>query len=226
MNSRDIVLSRIRNALSDLPQDELPPPPEVWPETGADAETMAGRFAEELATVEGELFRCATLEESQKQIAAIMDEVGCKTLTAVDRPLARELAASLGEEAVRWVPTDAEKAESEGDTWQPPAMGQIKLGLVSAEYLLADTGSCVIECNTPQERMMCYLPPNCLVVARKDQLREHMPAAWKELAPRVAEPDRRGEFVIVTGPSRTADIEKILILGVHGPKRLFVVLVD
>jgi L-lactate dehydrogenase complex protein LldG len=45
------------------------------------------------------------------------------------------------------------------------------------------------------------------------------------LAPRVAEPDRRGEFVIVTGPSRTADIEKILILGVHGPKRLIVLLV-
>ena len=42
----------------------------------------------------------------------------------------------------------------------------------------------------------------------------------------MADPAQRGEFVIVTGPSRTADIEKILILGVHGPKRLVVILVD
>ena len=37
--------------------------------------------------------------------------------------------------------------------------------------------------------------------------------------------DSRGEIVLITGPSRTADIEKILILGVHGPKRLVVLLV-
>ena len=37
--------------------------------------------------------------------------------------------------------------------------------------------------------------------------------------------DSRGEIVLITGPSRTADIEKILILGVHGPKRLVVLVV-
>ena len=42
---------------------------------------------------------------------------------------------------------------------------------------------------------------------------------------RAADPAVRGELVILTGPSRTADIEKILILGVHGPKRLVVLLV-
>ena len=63
-----------------------------------------------------------------------------------------------------------------------------------------------------------------MVIARADQLAEHLPAAWATIGPRVADPAQRGEFVIVTGPSRTADIEKILILGVHGPKRLIVII--
>ena len=70
------------------------------------------------------------------------------------------------------------------------------------------------------------MPPACVVVARVDQLAEHLPAAWAAIAARAADPALRGEFVIVTGPSRTSDIEKILILGVHGPKRLVVLLVD
>jgi L-lactate dehydrogenase complex protein LldG len=65
-----------------------------------------------------------------------------------------------------------------------------------------------------------------VVVARGEQLVEHLPAAWAEIARRAADPLARGELVLVTGPSRTADIEKILILGVHGPKRLVVLLVD
>jgi L-lactate dehydrogenase complex protein LldG len=84
----------------------------------------------------------------------------------------------------------------------------------------------VIACPTAQDRLLCYLPPACVVVARTSQLVEHLPAAWGSLAPRVADAAMQGEFVIVTGPSRTADIEKILILGVHGPKRLVVLLVE
>ena len=72
---------------------------------------------------------------------------------------------------------------------------------------------------------MCYLPPACLVVARVDQLVEHLPAAWGPISQVCAAKDSRGEIVLITGPSRTADIEKILILGVHGPKRLVVLVV-
>ena len=82
-----------------------------------------------------------------------------------------------------------------------------------------------LACGTPHERLLCYLPPVCIVLADTERLFEHLPAAWQEIAPRAADPELRGEFVFITGPSRTADIEKILILGVHGPKRLIVLLV-
>ncbi len=225
MNSRDTVLSRIRNALSDRPQVELPKPPPIWPRADPDTESMAQGFAEEIGEVTGEFFRCGSAEEAQKQLESIIKDIGCKTIAAVDRPLARELTSGLAAEAVAWAPTDTDMPQGNPPGWDPATMDRIELGLVSADYLLADTGSCVVECLNPQERMMCYLPPNCVVVAKADHFRAHMPAAWKEIAERTAQPDRRGEFVVITGPSRTADIEKILILGVHGPKRLFVIVV-
>jgi L-lactate dehydrogenase complex protein LldG len=104
-------------------------------------------------------------------------------------------------------------------------MAELPAGLVESDYLLADTGTAMVACGTPEERLMCYLPPACIVVATADRLVEHLPAAWPEIARRTADPETRGEFVFITGPSRTADIEKILILGVHGPKRLIVLLV-
>ncbi|MBQ8285141.1 MAG: LUD domain-containing protein, partial [Thermoguttaceae bacterium] len=66
----------------------------------------------------------------------------------------------------------------------------------------------------------------CLVVARRSQLREHLPAAFPEIEAKMRNPEQRGEIALITGPSRTADIEKILVLGVHGPRRLIVFIIE
>jgi len=216
MNHRETILGRIRQALADRPQFEAPPVPEVWPETHPDRETMMRRFAEELDAVEGELHRCGSPDDARAKLAELVDELECDRLGAVDRPLTHELADNLSTAEVAWVDAD----------WGGPAIGELEAALVASDLLLADTGSCLVECPTAAERMMCYLPPVCIVVARAEALREHLPAAWREVAPRVSDPQRRGELVFITGPSRTADIEKILILGVHGPKRLIVLVVE
>jgi L-lactate dehydrogenase complex protein LldG len=105
----------------------------------------------------------------------------------------------------------------------PEELSTLDAGLVSPEYLLADTGSCLFFAPTAFDRLTTYLMPVSIVVAEKSMLRENLPAVWSEVKPKL-ETAVNGEFVIVTGPSRTADIEKILILGVHGPKRLIVFL--
>ncbi len=216
MNSRDLILGRIRDALADNPPVGEPALPEVWPSENPDRETLIGRFTEEIQAVDGEAIRCPSMDDAQRKLAELADEAGWETIGAVDRPLAREVAADLDADRLRWSDTDR----------QPDEIGQFSAGLVEADHLLADTGSALVANNTAQERLLCYLPPACVVVARADQLAEHMPAIWPEISSRTAEPDRRGEFVIITGPSRTADIEKILILGVHGPKRVVVLIVE
>jgi len=216
MNHRDTILGRIRQALADRPEVEVPPVPEVWPEKKPDRQTMLGRFARELDAVQGEVHRCGSMEAVRAKLAGLVAELGCARLGAVDRPLARELAHGFSAAEVAWV----------DDGWDKTAIAGLAASLVSSEMLLADTGSCLVECRTAGERMMCYLPPVCIVVARAQSLREHLPAAWQEIAPRIADPKLRGESVFITGPSRTADIEKILILGVHGPQRLIVLVVE
>jgi L-lactate dehydrogenase complex protein LldG len=215
MNSRDAILGRIRKHLANEPAVEEPPVPEVWPRTNPSTDAMATRFAEELQAISGEVIRCASMEEARAKLAELMKEGGWETLGAVDRPLCRELAGGLAAEQVAWAKPE----------WTPGEMATLPVGLVEADYLLADTGTAMVACGRAEERLLCYLPPACIVAATADRLVEHMPAVWGEVARRAADPALRGELVFITGPSRTADIEKILILGVHGPKRLIVLIV-
>jgi len=215
MSSRDAILSRIRAALADAPPVDPPPVAEVWPRENPQSEQLAERFASELEAVRGEVVRCRSVEDARGKLAELSAEAGWNLIGAVDRPACRELASGLPAERIAWA--------EEG--WNPREMAELSAGIVAAEYLLADSGTCVIASRTPEERLMCFLPPACVVIGRVDQLAEHMPAAWDEIAAAVADPQRRGEVLLITGPSRTADIEKILILGVHGPKRLVVILV-
>ncbi len=216
MSSRDAILKRIRTELADAPPVETPPVPAVWPCTNPTQQQLVEQFTEALQAVQGEMVRCGSMDDARGNLAELADASGWQTLGAVERPLCHELADEMGPDRVAWVDED----------WEPSRIAGLSASIVAAESLLADTGTCVVENRTPSERLMCYLPPACVVVARVGQLTEHMPAAWEEVARRTAEPDRRGEFVLITGPSRTADIEKILILGVHGPKRLVVLLVE
>jgi L-lactate dehydrogenase complex protein LldG len=215
MNSRDTILQRIRTELSKGPKAARPPVPEVWPRENPTPASMADQFQKELTDVHGEVIRCATMPDARRQLAELAAQANWTSLGVMDRPTARDAVADL----------PAGLATFADDDWQPRRMAELSASVIEPDVLLADTGSCMIACPTPQDRLLCYLPPACVVVARTDQLAEHLPAAWATIAPRVADPAQRGEFVIVTGPSRTADIEKILILGVHGPKRLVVILI-
>lgn len=215
MNSREIILQRIRENLG-LRTAEVPPPvPAVWPRTQLDRKALAQRFVEELQAVHGEAILCSSWDAARQDFQRLVHDAGWKQGVVMDQPEAWRLASDTSDFEVRRVPEDP----------PPRDMESAAVSILQADWLLADTGSSVIVCNHPGERLACYLPPACVIVASADRLREHLPAAWGEIVPLARQPERRGEFVIITGPSRTADIEKILILGVHGPKRLIVYVV-
>ena len=215
MSSRDTILQRLRTELSKSRPVEQPSPVEVWPRENPAPAEMAERFAEELTAVHGEVIRCASVEDARRRLADLVKESEWESLCGMDRPTVRDAAGGLPPDAIEWAAAD----------WQPRRIADYSASVIEADALLADTGSCLISCPSAQDRLLCYLPPACVVIARVGQLAEHLPAVWPSVVARASEQSLTGEFVIVTGPSRTADIEKILILGVHGPKRLVVVLV-
>ena len=220
MTSREVILQRIRSGLTNavaagFGDVQEPPVPEVWPRTGRTSSELFAQFSEELNLLKGEPLRCATVDDARQQLYQVVEAGGYSRLGCLDRPLLRDLTGQIAAERIDWVSAD----------WTAERIEQLPAALITAEALLADTGSCVVHCATAAERLMCYLPPVCIIAARLDQLAEHLPAAWPPIAAACRPQESRGEIVLITGPSRTADIEKKLILGVHGPKRLVVMIV-
>lgn len=93
------------------------------------------------------------------------------------------------------------------------------VGITECDCLVAQTGSVLVTSRSAGGRALSVLPPHHVVLARQDQLVPDLPAAFELLENRYA--SNYPSFVsLITGPSRTGDIERILVLGAHGPKRL------
>lgn len=97
-------------------------------------------------------------------------------------------------------------------------------GITTCECLVAQTGSVLVTSRSCGGRALSVLPPHHVVVATKDQLMPDLTAAF-ELLRQKYEGDYPSMMSFITGPSRTGDIERILVLGAHGPKQLTVLLI-
>jgi L-lactate dehydrogenase complex protein LldG len=96
-----------------------------------------------------------------------------------------------------------------------------EVGVTGAAYALADTGSLVM-LSSGEERLASLLPPVHISVLKREQILTTLDELFT-LLPQPA--NQNASMVVITGPSRTADIEQILVRGVHGPGELHVVLI-
>ncbi|MEA2026292.1 MAG: lactate utilization protein, partial [Chloroflexota bacterium] len=98
----------------------------------------------------------------------------------------------------------------------------VKYGLTGAEAAFAETGSVVVRSGPGRPRMASLIPLIHVVLLPEDRI-YRSPMHW------LTEPESNAagaaNVVYITGPSRTADIEQKLTLGVHGPRELHVILI-
>lgn len=101
------------------------------------------------------------------------------------------------------------------------AASRCMIGISEAEWGVADTGSLVADQAAVEQRLVSSLPPIHIALLGSDRILSDKRALFSRLRP----PESR-YIAFITGPSRTADIERVLTIGVHGPKRLVIVVVD
>jgi L-lactate dehydrogenase complex protein LldG len=95
------------------------------------------------------------------------------------------------------------------------------VGISEAGWALTDTGSLVTDQTAVEQRLVATLPPIHIAIIATSRILPDKTAVFGKISPRTSR-----YIAFITGPSRTADIERVLTIGVHGPKRLIIVFVD
>jgi len=98
---------------------------------------------------------------------------------------------------------------------------QSKFGISQMEWALADTGSLAQNSTAIEQRLVSSLSTIHIALVPTDGILPDMPALLSKVHPKDC-----AYLAMITGPSRTADIERVLTIGVHGPERLIIVFVD
>ncbi|PRR72452.1 Lactate utilization protein C [Moorella humiferrea] len=104
----------------------------------------------------------------------------------------------------------------------PDFAREADVGIVEFDYGIAETGTLAMDATALKARLAAMLPLTCVALLRTKRIRANLTEVIEAYLERGSWP---GYFTLVTGPSRTADIERSLTIGVHGPERLLIVLV-
>jgi len=204
--SRDYILHRVRTALGrGAGQAVADPPPARIRVPQVAMESRIASMLERVRALAGEAV------ESADPRAFVANAIAGKTAIASNAPYLVEIGIA-GLAGVRSGITDREELRE--------LCATCDVGITSADYALADTGTLVMLASPREARMISLLPPAHIAVVPRSCILTGLDELFS-LLPNPAE--ATSSMVLITGPSRTADIEQILVRGVHGPGLLTVV---
>ncbi len=221
---RDRVLDRVRRAVAEGNRAGAIPP---LPERGGVGYQGGGsdpvaRFCAELAAAGGQPHRGADGPAALAAVLALVRERGARRVLFGATPAFAGLdwAGALREAGVEVIPA----AGAPDEPGRREAFFAADLGLSGVDYLIAETGSVVLLSRPDQPRALSLLPPVHVAVARHDQLLPDLFDLF-EGVPWVRQGGLPSGLSLITGPSKTGDIELRLVTGVHGPGELHVFLI-
>jgi len=225
MTSREEALARIRQSLQTGVLPDVAHRLErvtVFPEV--DHATLLSSFAREVQAAGGEVYQPATHEGVLEVLTDLVKQAGQQAITWADEDLPikdiRELLFRAG--VTRHVPDIARDPVLRLQQWHD--LDNVHVGITGALGGLADTGSIIVSSGQHRSRAASLLPETHIALLLADRLYPTMQAFFAASSAQELI-EQASNLVFITGPSRTADIEMIITRGVHGPKRLCVILV-
>ncbi|WP_426493043.1 LutC/YkgG family protein [Hymenobacter sp. 102] len=209
--SRDIVLRRIRESLrKTAPQPERPDFTEPLHPRPAPGDDLAVLFAQSFVRVGGVFFFCESVEHFYDQLFAYKQEKGLEHLYVWEPELKKLLHAG--------------NIVFQGD--EAEFLDHAEASLTTCEALVARTGSVLVSAATGSGRRLSIYPDQHLILARTSQVVTDIGDGLKLLQQKYGADKLPSMMSLTTGPSRTADIEKTLVLGAHGPRSIVLFLLD
>lgn len=215
--ARQIRTGAVSSAASVEPPAAVPLPP------AGDASSLVAPFTREFEALTGIVHRARDEAEAAARVLAILDERAARRVLAWDddQLTAPSLGPALREAGVV-VESSRLAADPEQRTARLRALDDVPVGITGAQAALADTGSIVVISGPGRGRIASLLPPVHIAIVRTSDI---VPSFAHFLAAHPSAADEGSNLVIITGPSRTADIEMTLTRGVHGPREVHVVLI-
>jgi L-lactate dehydrogenase complex protein LldG len=205
--SKENILKKIRKALSQ-------PTPLPFPKSeGSESVFQPSRqeteieFAEQFSKLQGRFVYCINQQELAFQLSSLVKKMDWQKVYCLEDDLIRTAGLQLSDRVIK---TGIEDCD---------------VSITGCEYLVARTGSVVMSAAQASGRITSVYAPVHICIAYTNQLVYDIKDALQGIK------DKYGSklpslITFATGPSRTADIEKTLVVGVHGPKEAYVFLVE
>jgi L-lactate dehydrogenase complex protein LldG len=234
VNARDSILARVREALrggsssssfAKATKDEHVAESEtqladgssevrqLLPKVPDDFAGQVALFAERSESLKTEFLSCADEAAAAAQLNLLSNREGWESVAV---PADSEIRALLTDVSI----TKLEVSRSTVKT----DLEKVSAGITGCDALIAQTGSVLLTAKSGGGRALSVLPGHHVVIATASQLVPDLPAAFELLERRYA-PNFPSFITFITGPSRTGDIERVLVLGAHGPRKLTVIMI-
>jgi len=206
--SREKVLKKVRDALIEKTE---PPYPIIDQDSSVYreiTEPLDVTFAEALVKAAGRFVYCESEDEFISTIKSFIIEKDWSVIYCLD-PFLQKLLRQGG------IPFES----------NPDSLLDAKIGITRCEYLIARLGTVMVSSRLNPGRKMTVYPEIHLVLGYTSQLVPDLKHALQNIKKKYK--DQYPSLIsLITGPSRTADIEKTLVMGAHGPKDFYLFLID